>query len=196
MDFYERLLDAMLEENIDIFCSEGCCRELNNIQIAYYFFTDSVLFEGRDQIDFLMAKTLAKQHGDLENEYFQSLAAPWDKLYKLSFLRKYQLGFDTTLHPMEDFLFNFIAFDHARRVEAYNYIGYHYRRQVATASTNRFNPRMPSMSVAFVNSLNDYARHMEPNKLIQNAISARTITCFNRSARFYFFIKTTKILTE
>lgn len=188
LEYYKRMSDEMID-SVDIFCSGGCFREYGNETIECHAFTDSVLFEGREQTDFLMAKTLAAKKGDPANINIYSSGAVWDKLFNRSFLLQNQLRFDTTLHPMEDLLFNFLAFDKADRVATCSYIGYHYRQQVATSSGGRFNPRMPDMCTMTTNWLNDYMIHREPNESIQNAIHAETIKGFARSARCYFFHK-------
>ena len=189
VDYYKCLFDAMREQNIDVFCSGGYFKEFNNTSIKCHTFTDNVLFEGRKQTDFLMAKTLVEKCGDPKNKYALTLGSTCDKLYKLSFLRENQLKFDTTLDIQEDMLFNFIVFDKARRVEVCDHIGYHYCQNILSSLTHIFDPTAPSVCVAFIDRLNDYMGNREPSRLIQDAISSRSIIAFSRSLKSCYFHK-------
>ena len=189
VDFYERLFSAMSDQKVDIICSGGYFGVYGNTKIEYCAFTKNTLLDGKEQTDLLMAKTLIGNCGDTESKHTPDIGPVWNKLYKRSFLLQNQLIFDTTLHPLDDVLFNFLAFNKAERVAVCSCIGYYYRKQVVTSATTRFNPRMPSMYVTLFNSLSHCMRHGEPNELIQDAIRTRTIMQFRNTLKGYFFHK-------
>ncbi len=64
------------------------------------------------------------------------LAAPWDKLYRMSFLRDNNLCFNEDLRVLDDMFFNMEAFGCALKVEYIKYPVYHYVRNTGSITSS------------------------------------------------------------
>lgn len=186
LDYYEKLLREIKSQDVNVVCSGGIFEEFGNDCVERRHFKNPALWETKKQMEFLMVKALIPQVGSLEAP---GMGGPWDKIYKLSFLRQNQLVFNTALHPLEDILFNFMVFDHADRVLGSNYVGYHYRRQQSNSVMHKFNPRITKVSLTFINSLNDYALRRQCSPLIHQTVSVMTLAAFGYASHLYFFHK-------
>lgn len=113
------------------------------------------------------------------------LAAPWDKLYKLSFLRKHGLRFCEELAVLDDMCFNFEAFEKAERISYLHSCLYHYtvNQDSITNSYKDERPLYDMKAFAYVK------RHILFNNDLMQAYYARVIKSFAICCRIYFFNK-------
>ncbi len=115
------------------------------------------------------------------------LAAPWDKLFKRSFLYRNNLHFHEDLKVLDDMCFNLVAFSKAGIISYIPKALYHY--QVWESSiTNSYKADRPIQDMkvfAFVKKTIDEQPDLE-EKLLQ-AYYARVIKSFAICCRLYFF---------
>lgn len=184
LDYYERLLQEMGDSCPDILCAGGKIAEYPFGTRVEYTFTKPFYYTQACELKELMAGVIVWTKTK-EGEKRRIFGAPWDKLYKTSFLKKEEMLFDVSSKAWEDHWFNFQAFDKASSICGCTYVGYHYR-QVATSIVNGFNPNKPEINYDFISKLHQYAKKKEDLNLIQ-AIEARTIVIILNSLGCCYF---------
>lgn len=189
IDSYESVFEAMKGFDGDIICDGGSFYEYETKSSKRYSFDKQEVFEGKDRTDLMMAHTLSGFYDGPSGGFLHTSGSMWGKFYKSSFLAETQLRVNTDFHAFEDLLFNFIAFDKAKRVGVCTQIGYHYRQGVNTSIGHKFNPRKPQMSLDFMNELNRYMQQRQPNKVVMQAIHSRGIKSFAMLLQSHFFHK-------
>lgn len=122
------------------------------------------------------------------------LAAPWDKLYKRSFLISNSLEFPEELEVLDDMSFNFMAFGKAKVVSYIHMPLYHY--QVWNSSiTNSYRPDRPMQDQKVFRFLISKINEEEVSKNISSSHSllqayyARVIKSFAICCRLCFYNK-------
>lgn len=118
------------------------------------------------------------------------LAAPWDKLYKRSFLEANNLRFCEDLRVLDDMCFNFRAFGAAGRVTYIPAFQYHYT-VINTSVTNSYRSDRLVQDIKVFQYLKDEIDAMDIDSAetarFMQALYARIIKSFAISMRLYFF---------
>lgn len=178
-DYFKAVFDEMRDyDKLDVICDGGSFHEYGNRRVKMYSFNKRELYEGRMQMDMLMAHSLSGHNDKASNTYLELSGSMWGKFYRASFLADAKVSVDTNFHPFEDLIFNFRIFDCAKRTGVCTVIGYHYRCTNEKSVGHRFNPNMPKMAIDFMYQLTEYMQHRKPNMLIQQSINARGIRVF------------------
>ena len=165
--YYERLFEALGTQQADVFCAGGCYWEYPEGTSASQVFEEPFLFSDKEHIESLQAKVICAQCCDIGNK--KIIAGPWDKIFRLAFLKQNGLIFDVSFKAWEDFWFNFQVMGKAEAVGGCPYLGYHYR-QVATSITHRFNPQKAEMSYHYIEKLCTYIEEHETNQTMVWAV--------------------------
>lgn len=103
---------ANVSSKIDIVAS-GCYGFDGNYKKKDSFFEGNRLFDS-DKTD-LYLQLMDATHGQ-SDDFVTAIGVPWGKLYRHSFLKKYNLKFDPKLRRMQDNIFNMYAFYYAREI--------------------------------------------------------------------------------
>ena len=112
-----------IDDNMDIVI--GSCYGFNSSsKKRAHFFAESISFTD-DNMD-LYLQLLEASYGQT-GELFTAIGVPWGKLYRRSFLEKYNLKFDPKLRRMQDNIFNMYAFYYAKEIKYIDYPLYYYR---------------------------------------------------------------------
>lgn len=127
------------------------------------------------------------------------LAAPWDKLYRRSFLLEEGICFRPELKVLDDMVFNMEAFGKARKVAYFKEKIYHYR-YVSDSITNSYRPDRVAQDSKVWACLNDYVtdsfqgmglneegQEVGEKELFQQACYCRMIKSFSICCRLAFF---------
>lgn len=191
-DYYENLFRELNSREVDVFMAGGHYLEYEERQVLKYNSYNPFFYEDRKDLDFLMAKVLAPQCGTRGNVYAASAGLPWDKLYRNEFIKTNNLFFDTDSKAWEDLLFNFYAFDKAKKVAGGECFGYHYR-MITTSITKNYNPNREKINYMFIDKLEQYMKQREENELIQNAIYCRSINMIANLFSTYYFNASTPL---
>lgn len=107
----EDLLTKVSPE-IDIVAS-GCYGFDGNYRKKDSFFKGSRIFNFDKKDLYLQLMDATYGQG---NDFVTAIGVPWGKIYRRSFLRKYDLKFDPKLRRMQDNIFNMYAFYYARKI--------------------------------------------------------------------------------
>ena len=124
------------------------------------------------------------------------LAAPWDKLYKRSFLEENGLCFPKDLKVLDDMCFNFVVFGKATKISYLHHSLYHYVVNKSSI-TNSYKADRPAQDMKVFRFLQKELNAIFPNEevlgdmcddydLLQ-AYYARIIKSFAICCRLYFF---------
>jgi glycosyltransferase involved in cell wall biosynthesis len=118
------------------------------------------------------------------------LAAPWDKVYRRSFLVAKGLRFPEELRVLDDMCFNFEAFGEAHSISYIPTFLYHYRVE-ETSITNSYKADRPQQDMKVFEHLKDSINGMGFDRVeserFRQALYARIIKSFAISMRLYFF---------
>lgn len=122
------------------------------------------------------------------------MAAPWDKVYKNSFLKQNEIQFNEELTVLDDMVFNIEAFGAAAKIVYCKQKIYHYR-YVPDSITNQYKPDRVEQDVKVWNYLQEYMtgtfqkaewREAEKDAFLQ-AYYCRVIKSFSICCRLCFF---------
>ncbi|WP_034445744.1 glycosyltransferase [Butyrivibrio sp. AE2032] len=117
------------------------------------------------------------------------LAAPWDKLYRRSFLGSNHLTFPAQLKVLDDMCFNFKTFGMAKNISYIPTPLYHYQVE-ATSITNSYREDRVQQDIQVFNYLKEQIDEMGMDRgedsLFKQALYARIIKSFVISLRLYF----------
>lgn len=149
-------------------------------------FANNMVWYGREGIKELQREVL----------YFHRtpLAAPWDKVYKNSFLKQNEIQFNEELRVLDDMVFNVEAFGAASKIVYCKEKIYHYR-YVPDSITNQYKPDRVEQDVKVWNYLQEYMagtfpkagwRESEKAAFLQ-AYFCRVIKSFSICCRLCFF---------
>ncbi len=185
LNYFEKMVSAIPLDSVDVICASGNYIERSsNPVVARIFDAWDVGIVDRQT---LIKKTLVLGYGlkGKHNKVF--LGVPWNKLYCSAFLKKEHIEFDQLLHACEDILFNLSVFDKTNVVVACEYIGYHYRTNVETASTQRFNPNWPGMSERYIKGLTEFLSRQPDKEAYQSVVAINIFRLMKANLRCYFF---------
>ncbi len=98
-----------------IACS--CIAHINGDDIVHHFFETDRTFNDLNEKNDLFLQLMDCKYGQKGNKIScTAIGVPWGKLYRNSFLKKYNLFFDEALRRVQDNLFNMYAFYYAREI--------------------------------------------------------------------------------
>lgn len=186
-EYYEQMIYALGEQDVDVFCAGGYFLEKNGMDGKIV--RHSVDWEHADWAYDCPQRLLPDvllQRRDKNHQDGVSLCLPWDKIYKTSFLRENQLIYDESIKACEDVLFNFKVFYMASKVGGCACIGYHYR-QVLSSIGHDFNPNKPQINYEFVTKLYEFVSCHEVNDDVVSAVWEMAVTTIRTSLSCYFF---------
>ena len=118
------------------------------------------------------------------------LAAPWDKIYKRSFLSEKNLKFPGQLRVLDDMCFNFKAFGEAKSVAYIPCFLYHYMVEETSITNSYRADRVEKDREVFEylrNAINDMGLDKDEAARFRQALYCRIIKSFAISLRLYFF---------
>lgn len=154
-------------------------------------FDSNVVWHGKNEIRKLQREVL----------YFDkvSMAAPWDKIYKHSFLKNHTIQFRQELKVLDDMVFNVEAFGAADKVAYCKEIIYHYR-YVPESITNSYKPDRVEQDRKVWNYLQNYMAETfkdtvwleEEKEAFRQAYYCRVIKSFSICCRLCFFNRQNK----
>ncbi len=119
------------------------------------------------------------------------LAAPWDKLYKKSFLKEKSLKFQSELKVLDDMCFNFDSFGKAAKITYMHIPLYHYKVNISSI-TNSYKADRPVQDMKVFTYLKNEIDNVEDDiahKELLQAYYARIIKSFAICCRLCFFNK-------
>lgn len=102
-------------------------------RVNWEHFPQACVWEHREEIQRLQRSVLYYPKEFPQTEV--PLAAPWDKIYRLAFLRKYNLCFPEELRVLDDMIFNMEVLGRAQKV-SYIKTPIYYYRYVSDSITN------------------------------------------------------------
>ena len=160
-------------------------KSINNKDEAWEHFSNNMVLHGKEGIRKLQRSVM----------YYEGtpLAAPWDKVYKKSFLDKNHIRFQSNLKVLDDMVFNVEAFGKADKVVYCKEKIYHYR-YVPESITNSYKPDRVEQDLKVWDFLqtymskNFYEEEYEAEKnMFQQAYFCRVIKSFSICCRLCFF---------
>ena len=187
-DYYENLIGQLdVFCDVDILCASGRRIEFEDGRsIKREAYAQPFLFQSRGDMKKLLMKTLASRYAQENFKAEAGIAAPWDKIYKKSFICSNNLWFDASCKAWEDFWFNVQAFDKAKCVAGCVCTGYHYR-VVGNSIVRGYNPSKPKISYELIAKLHVYFGEGESDPELISAINARSIMVISNAMKCYYF---------
>lgn len=116
------------------------------------------------------------------------LAAPWDKVFRSSFIKDNHLKFREELKVLDDMVFSYEAFGVAKKV-AYCKDKIYYYRYVPTSITNSYKPNRVEQDMLVWKYLENTLKQASGAKseLLKQALNARIVKSFSICCRLCFF---------
>lgn len=143
-DLFKRVMDAVGHGSLDIVIEGGYYYAYPKKNVLQLNVSEMDLFTEKSDIYSIMTR-------------IRDFGLPWDKFYRIDFLREEGLENDVDCKAFEDYLFNFQAFDKAHQILCVPYCGYYYRQtRNGNAFTHGFNNNKPQYSYGFICKLNEY----------------------------------------
>lgn len=187
IDYYENLVRQLGDVDADILCANGHILEFNDGRsIKQESYTRSFMFQTHNEIKKLIMKTLIPYYANGNFKSECGFGAPWDKIYKKSFICSKNLWFDMLSKAWEDVWFNSQAFDKAKCVVGSTCAGYHYRI-LENSIVRRYDPNKPKTNYEFIMKLQAYFGEGEGDPELISAIKTRSILVINNSMKCYYF---------
>lgn len=186
LDYYEKMFAAMPAEPVDVLCSMGFFSEHPFKSVKAYTFEEPFADLTGEKTAFLIAKALAPRCGITKHKACGSNGVMWNKICRTRFLQRIP-PMDESLHISEDVLYCMQLFAQAGGVAVCDCMGYHYRQQVPTSATNRFDPAWPQMFAAVEKKMTDFVAGQGASDLLLDASYAREIMLIKYMLRGYFF---------
>ncbi|MCD8232305.1 MAG: glycosyltransferase [Clostridiales bacterium] len=93
----------------------------------------------------LFYQLMVAQYAQENQNALTAIGVPWGKLYRRSFLEKYELCFPVQLRRMQDNIFNMKAFYYAGKIRYENLHLYHYRAEHIQSYTAAYPPELYEM---------------------------------------------------
>lgn len=124
----ENIINKLLnksDKGRDIICCSCIGFKENNFKEVAHFFKGNQLFENNKKNDLYLQ--LLDSNYEQQGKAFTAIGVPWGKLYRRSFIEKYNLRFDSKLRRAQDNVFNMYAFNYARSVYYLDEPLYYYR---------------------------------------------------------------------
>lgn len=173
---------CLIEKNANILLFDAYKESLSR-QEAWEHFAHETIIKTREKLDLLQAAVL---YFPMVNTHIP-LAAPWDKVYRKSFLEQYHLLFCRELKVLDDMVFNVMAFGSAREIRYFKDRIYHYRF-VPDSITNNYKQDRVEQDEKVWAVLKEYAeQHVTNKELFERALFCRIIKSFSICCRLNFF---------
>ncbi|MCT3385398.1 glycosyltransferase [Lactobacillus johnsonii] len=110
-DIVEKLL-LKTDSDVDIVACTCYGFNENEKKLAHFFANDRAFISDKTDLYLQLLNSRYGQSGSL----ITAIGVPWGKIYRRSFIDKYELKFDPNLRRMQDNVFNMYAFDYARKI--------------------------------------------------------------------------------
>lgn len=181
LNCYESVFAELNNREVDIFCEGGCFIDYSDKRICSLTAWGDFDYSEEKELNCLRQNVIAPF-----SKGQKSLAAPWDKIYKMEFFRKNNLKYAEDILFADDVYFNFIAFGKAARVAGCKYIGYHYRQRDSSI-VNGYKPDCPDKIYHFLQRLQAGIPENSLNERWDDIFSHRVIYGFSFMLKCYFF---------
>ncbi len=186
-DYFERIMASANSIGIsdaDIVIAGGRIDEKDEPKVVRNFSAPTV-FSTEKEKNYLKIRVQISEN--IDGERFSDLGYPWDKLFRLSFIREHGFLFDEELNGCADKLFNFKAFDVARKVVGCTYLGYHYRF-VLTGVTKKYAPTRPAVLHDYLDKVYLYiGLHGGADQDLQEALDTVGMIFIGGCLKLYYF---------
>lgn len=183
IECYEKVFEALNGRDVDVFCEGGWYEDYSNINLVKFDGVGDFDYSENKEIDFLMKHLFVPVIGGKDGGTF---TAPWNKIYKLDFLRQNSLIYAKDILYSDDLYFNLIVFNKAEKISGCNYIGYHYR-QLSDSIMNGYKPDLPSKIYHFSNRVNRKLQEVGKEEVLRNAFYCRIMVSFWCMLRYSYF---------
>lgn len=145
-ELFKHVMDAISYDSPDIVIEGGYYYAYSKKNVLQLNVPEKALFTEKSDIYSIMTR-------------IKDFGLPWDKFYRIDFLREEGLENDVDCKAFEDYLFNFQAFDKAHQILCVPYCGYYYRQtRNGNAFSHGFNINKPQYNYGFLCKLNEYIR--------------------------------------
>lgn len=181
LDCYERVFEELDNRDVDIFCEGGCLLDYPDKRISHLTAWGNFDYFEEKELNLLRQNVIAPF-----SRIQRPLASPWDKLYRMEFLRKNNLKYAGDILFADDVYFNFIAFCKATRIAGCKYVGYHYRQRV-NSIVNSYRPDCPNKIYHFLQRTHADIHKNGFNEGWDDAISFRVMWTFGFILKHYWF---------
>lgn len=117
----------------------------------------------------------------------RTFGLPWDKFYRMDFLRETGLKNDVTCRAFEDYFFNFQAFHMAKSILGVSYCGYYYRQaEGGNAFSRGFNSNKPKYNYDFICKLNAYIKEQGLESEMKDTARALALQAMSVALNCYY----------
>ena len=142
--------------------------------------------DSREQIEKIEAAVLYPHFTPFKMKDVQEVpfAAPWDKIYRRSFLEENNLRFRKNLKVLDDMVFNFECFDKARKISYISHPLYHYiyHSDSITNSYKKDRAKKDQEVFKFLQTFLAQKRYMEEFQSTKQEINSKVIQKQNKES--------------
>lgn len=187
-DYFENIMasaESMGMGDADIIIAGGRTDEGQEAIVVHNFIAPRV-FHTEEEMDYLKIRIHYSEKVG-RGEKLSGLGLPWDKLFRREFIREHDLWYDESMRGCADMLFDYRAFDMAKKVIGCTYYGYHYRI-VLTGISKKYTPYRPKMFHDYLEKTYAYIADSDgaaPEVLA--SIDAAAIGYILSSLKLYYF---------
>lgn len=174
-DLFEKVMMEVGDDSPDIVIEGGYYYAFPNKNDLELNIPERFLYTDKNDIYSIMTR-------------IRTFGLPWDKFYRIDFLRDTGLVNDVSCKAFEDYLFNFQALDKAKCVLGIPYCGYYYRQEERGNTFSRgFNPNKPKYNYDFICKLNSYIEKYGLETVMRDTASALAIQAISVALNCYYF---------
>lgn len=178
--------EQLAENNPDILAF-GYAREFKNLQRPEFL----VHKNGKISKDLLDSMRLATLYhlvidGVVHN---YTVNAIWNKVYKVSYLNKFNIRFEASARKGQDRVFNLYAFDKTDSVYYLDMLLYHYRNDNEDSIVNRYNPNTVKYSQAVLNLMYSWIKENKKPKIYTDMLNCWVCIRLQEYMRLFYFHK-------
>ena len=181
------LICKKIEENeeVDIFLFDAYQNTLKK-QITWEHFECEQVWDCKEDIQRLQRGML--YFPKVDRKMKTPLAAPWDKVYRRTFLVDNGIQFQEKLKVLDDMVFNFEAFGAAHKVAYFKDRIYHYRF-VPDSITNQYKANRVELDYMVWEHLQEYINEVcqQEKEVVLQAYYCRVVKSFSICTRLQFF---------
>ena len=187
-DYFEKIManaEALGASNADVIISGGRIDEKEEPGVTRNFTAAKYFISGEER-EYLKTRVNCNERTS-SGEILSGLGLPWDKVFRLEFIKTHNLWYDESLRGCADMLFDYQAFDLARKVIGCTYYGYHYR-YITSGISKKLTPYRPVMFHDYLEKLHSYIySHGEISPKISDSLNAAAIGFIASSLKLYYF---------
>lgn len=174
IDLYEKVMEAIGDSSPDIAVEGGYFYAYPKRDVPEVNISEPFLYTDKKDIHPIMNRI----------SYF---GLPWDKFYRLDFLRGHGLKNDVTCRAFEDYFFNFQAFDQAKSVLGVVHIGYHYRQEAeGNAFSRGYNPNKPQYNYDYICKLKSYVNEHGLGSEMSELVDVQALQAISVAMECYY----------